>query len=401
MKIKKKNKNTLVILFFGLTTLSLSIQSFNFYFDINSFGGHEWYTAEWLINYSFGFIRRGMFGTLIINLPFSPEISLIFLTYLLHYLYVIYLLSLLLLFIRNTKNNLSSLLLFSPAFIFFHITNPEAIFRKEVLGLLALSIVALGYSFKYRNIFFLFGLFFYIVGIFSGEYNLLFYLPITYIIFKQKDNYLKSKIFALSISSFSYFFFYLKNLSKVDEIPRLICGSLYKFNYYESFCSGAIKFLGYDIKETLEITTDYYKTSQYEAYIFYLLVSIVPFLFTDFIKKNTVFFCIFSASFIPFFIISIDWGRIIYMYISSLTILFFLENNKKYNLKGKYQIGILLLFIFINMPYYEASVNGLINLNNINQKIVSLYNVNSFSYFIENYLQGLQDLFKATVNFLI
>ena len=71
MKIKKKNKNTLVILFFGLITFSLSIQSFNFYFDINSFGGHEWYTAEWLINYSFGFIRRGIFLLFIfINMPY-------------------------------------------------------------------------------------------------------------------------------------------------------------------------------------------------------------------------------------------------------------------------------------------------------------------------------------------
>lgn len=396
-----KSKNTLVTLFFGLIIFLQSIRSFNFYFDVNSFGGHEWYTAEWLIHYLFGFIRRGMFGTLIINLPFNPDISLIFLTYLLHFLYVIYLLSILLLFIKNSKNNLTSLLLLSPAFILFHLSNLEAVFRKELLGLLALSLVALGYSFKHLNVFFLFSLFFYTVGLFSAEYNLYFYLPITYIIFKQKDSYFKFKIFLLSFSSFSYFFFYLRNISKMNEIPKLICESLFKYNYYESFCSGAIKFLGYDIKETLDLTFEYYKTSEYEVYIFYFLLSISPFLFTDFIKKNTLYFYIFLASYIPLFLISIDWGRIIYMLISSITILFFVEKNKKYNLKSKHQIGILLLFIFIKMPYYEASFNGLLNFDNINHIFLSQYFLDDFVYFIENYSKGLHSIFKATINFLI
>ena len=41
--------------------------------NLNLDGGHQWLTADWLINYNFGFIRRGMFGSFFINLPFEYQ----------------------------------------------------------------------------------------------------------------------------------------------------------------------------------------------------------------------------------------------------------------------------------------------------------------------------------------
>ena len=157
LEFNKKNYEKILFVSFIFTSILLIIRSLNFYFYLNSFGGHEWYTAEWLIHYSFGFVRRGMFGSLIVNLPFESDQSLIFLTFFLHTLYILYLLILIFIFVKNKQNSLSYLLLFSPAFVFFHTTNYEAIFRKELLGLLAFSLIVFSYLIKFRNILFFTG----------------------------------------------------------------------------------------------------------------------------------------------------------------------------------------------------------------------------------------------------
>ena len=198
-----------------------------------------------------------------------------------------------------------------------------------------------------------------------------------------------------------YFILYLQNLENNDVISDLICESIYRFNYYESFCSGAIKWLGYDIGETLGLTLDYYRGSQYLVYALYLLIPLIPLLFTRFIQNNLIYFSIFTVSYIPLFIISIDWGRHIYMYISTLTILYFSENDKSNNFKLKFFYVFCILFVTLNIPYYEASYTIFLNLNSFLQKLQFFIVSDTFSYFSTNYFSNLSQVFELTFNFLI
>ena len=401
LEYNQKNYEKILFVSFIFTSILLIIRSFNFYFNLNSFGGHEWYTAEWLIHYSFGFVRRGMFGSLIVNLPFESDQSLIFLTFFLHTLYILYLLILIFIFVKNKQNSLSYLLLFSPAFVFFHTTNYEAIFRKELLGLLAFSLIVFSYLIKFRNILFFTGVAIFVVAIFSAEYNLYFLLPILYTLHNKDDLQKKIKIIIFLLPTLLYFILYLQNLENNDVISDLICESIYRFNYYESFCSGAIKWLGYDIGETLGLTLDYYRGSQYLVYALYLLIPLIPLLFTRFIQNNLIYFSIFTVSYIPLFIISIDWGRHIYMYISTLTILYFSENDKSNNFKLKFFYVFCILFVTLNIPYYEASYTSFLNLNLFLQKLQFFIVSDTFSYFSTNYFSNLSQVFELTFNFLI
>ena len=88
------------------------------------------------------------------------------------------------------------------------------------------------------------------------------------------------------------------------------------------------------------------------------------------------------------------------MYISTLTILFFSESNKKHNLKIIYQNSLFYIFIFLNMPYYAGSYNGLLSFKNLSLKFSFLFDTNTFSYFLENYVSGLQYLLKAISNYV-
>ena len=88
------------------------------------------------------------------------------------------------------------------------------------------------------------------------------------------------------------------------------------------------------------------------------------------------------------------------MYISTLTILFFSESNKKHNLKSIYQKSFFYIFIFLNMPYYAGSYKGLLSFKNLSLKFSFLFDTKTFSYFLENYVSGLQYLFKAIVSYV-
>ena len=107
--------------------------------------------SEWVINYQGGFVRRGLFGEIIfqisnflnLNLRFSFLVFQSFL-YLIFY-YLIYDL------LKKIKPNYFVLLaIFSPIFIFFPISELEAIGRKEILMFIIL-IVSINLYFKYNK----------------------------------------------------------------------------------------------------------------------------------------------------------------------------------------------------------------------------------------------------------
>jgi uncharacterized membrane protein len=64
MVLNKTTKNYLVFLILIL----LYIPLFKYYIFLNNNGGHSFMTADWLINYRFGYINRGLFGTLVLYL---------------------------------------------------------------------------------------------------------------------------------------------------------------------------------------------------------------------------------------------------------------------------------------------------------------------------------------------
>ena len=177
-------KNIVLSVFFLLSLYNF-VKGFNFFYNYNIYGGHEWYTAEWLINYNYGFIRRGLFGTFILSLPLSPEITLIFLSIFLSIIYLVYIVTICLIYLRNDQNFYSHLILFSPAFLLFHSSNLEAIFRKELIGLLSLALFVFSYVAKSRKIILFLSYIFFIVGIFSAEYNL-YFVPLAIYLMKRK-----------------------------------------------------------------------------------------------------------------------------------------------------------------------------------------------------------------------
>jgi hypothetical protein len=99
---------------------------------------NDWITADWLINYSHGFIRRGLIGEIGRQLHYAAAadpVSVILTCKV--FCYATICASLLLLASRRTIGIIELVILFSPALLSFEINDPLASGRKEVV-LLAL-----------------------------------------------------------------------------------------------------------------------------------------------------------------------------------------------------------------------------------------------------------------------
>ena len=46
---------------------------FKYYIFLNNNKGHTFLTSDWLINYNYGFVKRGLAGTIFYNLTDNPD----------------------------------------------------------------------------------------------------------------------------------------------------------------------------------------------------------------------------------------------------------------------------------------------------------------------------------------
>jgi hypothetical protein len=108
--------------------LFLSFIAFSLYVDL---GKDTWIYGDWIINYSSGFVRRGLIGSLIhLQSIVSPPVALAIVHIL---LYAAFTALLLFQFWRYRHDLLVMTLLFSPLGLLFFVYNHYAIGRKEIL----------------------------------------------------------------------------------------------------------------------------------------------------------------------------------------------------------------------------------------------------------------------------
>jgi hypothetical protein len=163
-------------------TIILYIPLFTYFYEINLNGGHTYLTADWLINYNFGYIKRGLPGTIILYFFRSAENILNFISYSLISVYIINIYLTLKLFKKYKQNLQSYILLISPATLLFPLFDSQGGFRKEMLGFFVLLILLNFDNSKNNIIFLIFSSAIYGFSVFSHEVNLFFAIPIYFIL---------------------------------------------------------------------------------------------------------------------------------------------------------------------------------------------------------------------------
>jgi len=343
MGLNKTTKNYLVFLILIL----LYIPIFKYYIFLNNNGGHSFMTADWLVNYRFGYINKGLFGTVVLFLFNDSNSILNFLSIGLISIYIaiFYYLTKTLNFM--SQNIITYVLIFSPATFLFNIYDPQGSFRKEILGIFSIFLLISAIKNNSSKKYIIMSSIIYTIGIFSHSVNLFFLTTILLIIFKKisQKSVFTYLLFLIPTSINFIFYFLFSNSEQELYLKRdLMCLELEYLNLSNLCEGGTFYFLVWDLNAAYKLTQNFTINENRQAsyiYIFLYLLSILPLFFDKNSLNNLKYYLFINISFFPLFLIALDWGRWIYiMSICNLAIYLISEKNIV-NSKVKY-----LLFLY-------------------------------------------------------
>lgn len=327
--------------------------------------------GDWLINYSNGFVRRGLIGEffLILRNALNINLELIYVSFLTILLIIFYYKNYLIL--KKMKFNFLLLtLIFSPFLYLFTILNHSSGIRKEYL-LFFVFVNLISYltnNLKNTITTKLLYMFFFILLLFIHELSI-FFLPFFLFLFlyskKKIDNqkYFFTVILFIFLSFFTIFIIYIFR-GNSSFVP-VICQSVGDSAYENCLTSGAI----YDsFNQSLKIIffeiTNIFDVKGVFSFLFVFCVFFIPFIFffTNKImfkkfyllnfqinQKKFLLLIIFNFFYLlPLFLIGADWGRwISIFFFLFFYIIIFLSLKKNIIFKKKN---------FINLDFFDLNV---------------------------------------------
>jgi hypothetical protein len=292
--------------------------SFRYAVEISN-GGSSWKTADWLINYSAGPLRRGLTGTILLAVS-DLGFPLLWLTYVFQVsIYAVIFINVLKLYKQTERGLFWLLILYSPAFLLFSFYDLQGGFRKEIIIFSVFAYFCLLYAHKtITQTKLIFVCLVYVLAGLSHELTV-FTLPFfIYLLFTSaKQGLIKERVAIicsgiLAVVSVAILLF--ATLHKGDAVVSdAICQSLINRKLNPEICLGAIRWLGEDSRKASSRVLELISyMSLFTPVLFG--VAILPLFFTTWWKKQTYVLLVISAlTFLPLFIVAIDWGRWVYI----------------------------------------------------------------------------------------
>jgi hypothetical protein len=355
-------------------TLVVSYSSVYLFFLFRTFiidGVLSYPLGELMINYSCGFIRRGLLGSIFLGIS---KISSIHIFNLYNYTTLVAQLVLFLfIVIRLYKTKLLNLLfLSSPVGILFVINNWGVFGFKDVYILLytLLILMLLKNDFKFKNAFVFIAI---IIGGLLHEPFLFFSAP--YILLSIIANTQKNT-FKIDRKQFASYFvalflvegvLYFSNNFNAQKVPCLYEQAMAELEKYPAKqkinlidFKEPIKWIQKDLKYGIKETSYNYKEPYYLKWIslhaliiLFTLILIITSIFDhrkilQFISKYKYWMIYLLISYVVIFYIALDWGRWFYLIVMNF-ILFLSINNKiiESNLKHKIALNPVIISIIL------------------------------------------------------
>ena len=364
-----------------LSLLVVYTPLFKYYIFLNNNKGHSFLTSDWLINYKYGFINRGLIGTLFFSLIDNPKLMLqtISIVLIAIYLFIFYYLNQT--FYSYNQNFVSIILIFSPAAFLFPIYDSQGSFRKEILGIFSLFILA-SWIKTPNNVKIYFSSLVYTIAIFSHTVNFFFLTTILYLLFKVKKTKKLIHYFVYIFPTVVYLFIYYLFSPTEPELFSIrdnICSDLRDADLFNLCGHGSFDYVTWDLNAAYLITQNIVINERRTEYYFYIIlffISLIPFLFDKKIIGLSPYFFVIGISFIPLFLLAYDWGRWINIMLICFMIIYLTYDKKT---KNSYFSLLLIPFPILFRiehccdPRFEFGLNFI--LGNIKYLIQNLMNI--------------------------
>jgi hypothetical protein len=361
--VEEKIKRWLEPSYFGLLLLTSSFITgfFSYAYSVASHGGGAFQTADWLINYGGGFVRRGLFGEFLLKVSPNSTFGLILLVCIQSFLYFsIFLYFAYVLLSRRASWSLT-ILICSPAGVCFYGWDLGAFGRKEVIGYFVLLLLSLRLGIKERELaarsLLVLSFLIWIFGILSWEPMALM-LPFVLVILNAYNSgglrTTEGKLAQISFSLTGAFGLVISMINKGNpEQASQICDQL-RVNGYQGtkLCSGAVNAIGWTSKFTLQSVYD-----SFPLYFWFLplfALSIYPLILSRALVGFEWFAFISFLTIFPLFVVVNDYGRWFSMYYTSLLITLIACNRLEINLTSHMNSKLfgLIFLLSWNIPHW-------------------------------------------------
>ena len=332
-------------------------------------GGHAFQDGDWLINYSAGFIRRGLFGSLILSLHLSSQSTLYLLLIFQLLCYVILACALISFLERQSYSWPSLAIVLSPAAFMFIFLDQAGAFRKEIILYASLSLLYFVTTSKRNPQFYLIpSILLYVLGVFSWD-GIAFLAPMVVVaFFALKDqNFIsvKQKYFYSSIVILTSFLGLVVSVffkGGATEAEVICSGLRLNHGFSRQICdlgggNGAIVAIGWPTSKYINDTIHSFPA--YFVYLLFLALAMLPFyLFfgKPFLNRSWKYFLLLT----PLFILAIDYGRWISLFVICLILLSMIENQE---IQSKINLHPIFYLIFIFCWGFQHFFNHFVFLN--------------------------------------
>jgi hypothetical protein len=323
-------------------------------------GGGDHQTADWLISYPGEFLRRGLFGELLLRstppgtatlwILFAIQVAL----YLPILLYVLWFLE------RRSWSWSAIALACSPAGLAFIGWDVVGGFRKEVLGFVALVLLAAARHsgnglVKAAALVGSVGV--WTLAVFSWE-SIAFMLPAVLFLLLAGTPLPLGRVFA---GVFSGIAAVAVGLSVVfhgsAETPARLCQSLIDHGLSPDLCTGAIAWMGRDLNDSLQLVQQ--NLAVHSGYLAMAALAALPIVTTGWLRRYWPWALAMLVGIAPLFVLGIDYGRWIHILFLEIAICMMVASAELLESRHWTGLSTLLYVVLWGIPHAAPTAANL------------------------------------------
>jgi len=299
----------------AILMIRATVVASNWFLSKTQAGDDPFLIGDWLINFEGGFVRRGIYGQILQSLYLSPgETTLIVQFLVLVAAFTLLLCALALLWV--TDPIYPWLLVFlSPAFLLFPFLTFSGGFRKEILGLAAVALMATGVRAGWRFALW-FGQLAFMFSVFAHESILVTVPTVIWLLLEaRRQEVIGATGLKLGLALLAAPILYTLSalIAGTGSAGKAlaICSSLADRGFSPHVCSGSIDFLSESVGEALARIVSLAPASL--AIPALGLLSLAPLAFVGFFPTHWRLISIQLLALLPLFIIGTDYGRWVFI----------------------------------------------------------------------------------------
>lgn len=327
-------------------------------------GTQSFLIGDWMISYAGGFVRRGLFGSMLIAVANDAAAALMLLFAVQTLLYfIIFAIAMRWVFVLPGTRDWSVFFL-SPAFLLFGLGDFLGTHRKEIIGLCALFLLAewvrtgCNFPLVLPIVVLLF-----LVAVFSHEANALLVAPLLILLRQARHDESITRRFTIggiaALSLISLIGLVTAFIAPGTSAQRsAICHDLIRRGFDETLCSGAISYLGQGGREALLHTASRLPDSTIFAAL--ALFALAPFTLAPWARNHVPLLVIASAPILPLFLLGIDWGRWIMIATVISTVLVVVGSSREGSTPDRIPLPWIAVFVLTwRIPHYQTGLSQL------------------------------------------